>query len=127
MSEAGIEAFAQRAAAELRTTGETARSRSAGIYDRLTPREMAIARLVTTGATSGEVAARLFLSPRTADPLSATSSASSASLPAVSSEPTPNSEPDTLALGRNRITAGGVFSSVRAPTKSASTDEKRGP
>jgi DNA-binding CsgD family transcriptional regulator len=67
LSEAGIEAFAQRAAAELRTTGETARSRSAGTYDRLTPQEMAIARQVATGATSGEVAARLFLSPRTVD------------------------------------------------------------
>jgi DNA-binding CsgD family transcriptional regulator len=28
---------------------------------------MAIARLVATGATSGDVAARLFLSPRTVD------------------------------------------------------------
>ena len=67
LSGAGIEAYAERAAAELRSTGETARSRSAGSYDKLTPQELAIARLVATGATSGEVAARLFLSPRTVD------------------------------------------------------------
>ena len=66
LSGAGIEGFAQRAAAELRTTGETARGRTADT-DRLTPQETAIARLVATGATSGEVAAQLFLSPRTVD------------------------------------------------------------
>lgn len=67
LSDAGIEAFAKRAADELRATGEKARSRSGHTYDQLTMQEMSIARLVATGATSGEVAARLFLSPRTVD------------------------------------------------------------
>ncbi|MEV7425687.1 LuxR family transcriptional regulator [Streptomyces sp. NPDC091212] len=67
LSEAGIEAFARRAADELRATGEKARSRSGHTYDQLTTQEVYIARLVATGATSNEVAARLFLSPRTID------------------------------------------------------------
>ncbi|MFD7024450.1 AAA family ATPase [Promicromonospora sukumoe] len=66
-SGAGIEAFARRAADELRATGETARSRSGHTRDRLTPQELHIARLVATGATSNEVAARLYLSPRTVE------------------------------------------------------------
>jgi len=67
LSEAGIEAFARRAADELRATGEKARGRSGPAYDQLTAQEVYIARLVATGATSKEVAARLFLSPRTID------------------------------------------------------------
>ncbi|WP_228000514.1 helix-turn-helix domain-containing protein [Nocardia australiensis] len=67
MSEIGLEAFAQRAAAELRATGEVARSRSEHTYDRLTMQEMHIARQVATGATTKEVARSLFLSPRTVD------------------------------------------------------------
>jgi DNA-binding CsgD family transcriptional regulator len=66
-SEAGPEAFARRAADELRATGEKARSRSDHAYDQLTMQEMSIASLVATGATSNEVAGRLFLSPRTVD------------------------------------------------------------
>ncbi|MFD3377362.1 MULTISPECIES: ATP-binding protein [unclassified Streptomyces] len=67
LSEAGVEAFARRAADELRATGEKARGRSGPAYDQLTAQEVYIARLVATGATSKEVAARLFLSPRTID------------------------------------------------------------
>lgn len=67
LSGAGLEAFAQRAAAELRATGETARGRSGHTRDQLTMQELHIARLVATGATSNEVAARLFISPRTVD------------------------------------------------------------
>ncbi|RDG38775.1 AAA family ATPase [Streptomyces corynorhini] len=67
LSGAGVEAFARRAADELRATGEKAQGRSGAAYDRLTAQEVYIARLVTTGATSKEVAARLFLSPRTID------------------------------------------------------------
>jgi DNA-binding CsgD family transcriptional regulator len=67
LSETGLEAFARRAADELRATGEQARRRSAPTYDQLTMQELHIARLVATGATSKEVAARLFLSPRTVD------------------------------------------------------------
>ncbi|MHC3475175.1 AAA family ATPase [Streptomyces sp. 7R007] len=67
LSEAGLEAFARRAADELRATGESARPRSKHTYDQLTLQETHIARLVATGATSAEVAAQLFLSPRTVD------------------------------------------------------------
>ena len=67
LSGAGLEAFAERAAAELRATGETARKRSAHTRDQLTMQELHIARLVATGATSNDVAARLFISPRTVD------------------------------------------------------------
>ncbi len=65
LSEMGAEAFAQRAARELRATGEHPRKRTAQPTDALTPHELQIARLVATGATSREVAAQLFLSPRT--------------------------------------------------------------
>ncbi len=67
LSDLGAEAFASRAAAELRATGEHARSRSAPTSDTLTVQEVHIARLVADGATSKEVAAKLFLSPRTVD------------------------------------------------------------
>ncbi|WP_033290924.1 AAA family ATPase [Amycolatopsis jejuensis] len=67
LSEIGSEAFAKRAADELRATGEVARSRSEHTYDRLTMQEMHIAREVAAGATTKEVATRLFLSPRTVE------------------------------------------------------------
>ncbi|MFC9435885.1 LuxR C-terminal-related transcriptional regulator, partial [Nocardia sp. NPDC057030] len=63
----GAEAFAGRAAAELRATGEQTRSRSTDTAETLTVQEIHIARLVADGATSKEVAAKLFLSPRTVD------------------------------------------------------------
>jgi DNA-binding NarL/FixJ family response regulator len=61
----GAKAFAERAARELRATGEHPRKRSAQPTDELTAQELHVARLVATGATSREVAAQLFLSPRT--------------------------------------------------------------
>ena len=67
LSGAGLEAFAARAAKELRATGEVTRDPSVPAHERLTMQETHIARLVATGATSKEVASRLFLSPRTVD------------------------------------------------------------
>ncbi|RFU20074.1 ATP-binding protein [Geodermatophilus marinus] len=65
LSDMGAEAFAGRAARELRATGEHPRARNTLLTDALTAQELHIARLVATGATSREVAAQLFLSPRT--------------------------------------------------------------
>ncbi|WP_214411302.1 ATP-binding protein [Sphaerisporangium fuscum] len=67
LSGIGAAAFTERAAGELRATGEHARSRSSQASDLLTVQEVHIARLVAEGATSKEVAAKLFLSPRTVD------------------------------------------------------------
>lgn len=64
-SDMGFEAFAARAARELRATGEHARKRTAQPSDALTAHELQVARLVATGATSREVGEQLFLSPRT--------------------------------------------------------------
>jgi DNA-binding CsgD family transcriptional regulator len=63
----GMAAFTARAAAELRATGENVRGRASGDTGDLTGQETHIARLVADGATSKEVAARLFISPRTVD------------------------------------------------------------
>jgi DNA-binding CsgD family transcriptional regulator len=63
----GADGFADRARRELLATGERARPRTPDAVDDLTPQERHIARLVATGATSKEVAAELFLSPRTID------------------------------------------------------------
>ncbi|GAB2603130.1 ATP-binding protein [Pseudactinotalea suaedae] len=65
LSDMGAEAFAERAAGELRATGEHPRARTAQPSDDLTTQELHVARLVATGATSREVGAQLFLSPRT--------------------------------------------------------------
>ncbi|MBO3083065.1 ATP-binding protein [Cellulomonas fengjieae] len=65
LSGMGAEAFAARAARELRATGEHPRKRTAVPTDALTAQELHIARLVATGATSREVGTQLFLSPRT--------------------------------------------------------------
>lgn len=65
LSDMGIDAFAARAAQELRATGEHPRQRTAQPTDALTDHERHVARLVATGATSREVGAQLFLSPRT--------------------------------------------------------------
>jgi DNA-binding CsgD family transcriptional regulator len=67
LSGMGADAFAARAAHELRATGEQPRKRSAQPADALTAQELHIARLVATGETTKEVGAQLFLSPRTID------------------------------------------------------------
>jgi DNA-binding CsgD family transcriptional regulator len=65
LADMGAEAFASRAARELRATGEHPRARVAQPTDALTAHEVHIAQLVAAGATSREVGAELFLSPRT--------------------------------------------------------------
>ena len=72
---AAIEAFegfdavvwAERARTELRASGETARKRDPSTVSQLTPQELQVARLVADGLSNKEVAAQLFLSPRTID------------------------------------------------------------
>jgi ATP/maltotriose-dependent transcriptional regulator MalT len=63
----GAVPWAERAEAELRATGETARKRDASAAGQLTPQELQIAGLVTTGLTNREIAAQLYLSPRTVE------------------------------------------------------------
>jgi DNA-binding CsgD family transcriptional regulator len=61
----GARAWAERAAAELRATGATARRRDESTRADLTPQELQIVRLVAEGKTNPETAAQLFLSPKT--------------------------------------------------------------
>jgi DNA-binding CsgD family transcriptional regulator len=63
----GAAAWAERARVELRASGETARERDPSTADRLTPQEQQIVRFVAEGSTNKQVAAQLFLSPRTVD------------------------------------------------------------
>jgi DNA-binding NarL/FixJ family response regulator len=59
--------WAERARAELRASGETARKRDPSTLGDLTAQELQIAHFVAEGLTNREVAAQLFLSPRTID------------------------------------------------------------
>jgi DNA-binding CsgD family transcriptional regulator len=63
----GAAAWTHRAQAELRASGESARKRDHSTVDELTPQELQIARFVAEGLSNKEVAAQLFLSPRTID------------------------------------------------------------
>ncbi|SNY71100.1 regulatory protein, luxR family [Paractinoplanes atraurantiacus] len=63
----GATAFAERAAREVAATGETVRSRKTDGRDALTPQEATIAQLAEAGRTGTEIAAALFLSPRTVE------------------------------------------------------------
>jgi len=62
-----MEGFAERARVELRATGEHARARSVETSNQLTPQEGQIAEMVAEGATNNEIAAQLFITPRTVE------------------------------------------------------------
>ena len=62
--ELGARPWSERARAELRASGETARRRSTPV-DALTQQELAVAKLVVGGATNRDAAATLFVSPKT--------------------------------------------------------------
>ena len=63
----GMEAFADRARAELLATGERARKRTVETRDDLTAQERQIARLARDGLSNPEIGERLFLSPKTVE------------------------------------------------------------
>jgi DNA-binding CsgD family transcriptional regulator len=61
----GTRPWERRAEAELRATGQTTRKRDPSTLDDLTPQELQIAGLVASGMTNRQIAAQLYLSPRT--------------------------------------------------------------
>jgi len=63
----GMEAFAERARAELQATGEKLRKRTAETRDDLTAQERQIAELARDGLSNPDIGARLFLSPKTVE------------------------------------------------------------
>ena len=63
----GALGFADRAGRELVATGETVRKRGVGANEQLTSQESQIVRLAVTGRTNPEIAATLYLSPRTVE------------------------------------------------------------
>ena len=67
LSRIGAAGFAERARRELRATGATARKRTRETRDDLTAQEAQIARLAGDGYTNPEIAAELFISPRTVE------------------------------------------------------------
>ena len=63
----GADGFAGRAERELAATGERVSKRTIRPVAELTPQEAQIARLASDGHSNPEIAARLFISPRTVE------------------------------------------------------------
>jgi DNA-binding CsgD family transcriptional regulator len=63
----GAAPWAELARTELAATGETARRRDPSTLDELTPQELKVSLLLAGGRTTREVAAALFLSPKTVE------------------------------------------------------------
>jgi DNA-binding CsgD family transcriptional regulator len=63
----GAGPWVERARVELRACGQTPRRRDPSTLRQLTPQELQVARFVARGLPNREVAAQLFLSPRTVD------------------------------------------------------------
>ena len=63
----GAAAFTDRARRELVATGEHVRKRTDDTRIRLTAQETQVARLASSGLTNAEIAAQMFLSPRTVE------------------------------------------------------------
>ena len=61
----GAKGFAERARIELLATGEHARKRRDDVPEDLTAQEARVAQLAAGGASNSEIAAKLFISPRT--------------------------------------------------------------
>ena len=63
----GAAPWSERALAELRASGETARVRDDRYRQQLTPQELQVALALAEGATTREAAAKLYLSPKTVE------------------------------------------------------------
>ena len=63
----GTAPWTERARAELRASGETARKHDPNTFDQLTPQEVRIALFASKGASNPDIAAKLFLSRRTVE------------------------------------------------------------
>jgi DNA-binding CsgD family transcriptional regulator len=63
----GANAFTDRARRELLATGEAARKRTVESRRQLTPQEVRVASLARDGLSNSEIAAQLFVSPRTVE------------------------------------------------------------
>jgi DNA-binding CsgD family transcriptional regulator/tetratricopeptide (TPR) repeat protein len=63
----GATPWAERARTELRASGLTLRRRQPAAREQLTPQELQIARLVAEGKTNRDVAAALFVTPKTVE------------------------------------------------------------
>ena len=63
----GMDGFAERARRELLATGESVRKRTVETLTDLTAQEAQIAKLARDGRTNQEIAAQLFISPRTVE------------------------------------------------------------